>query len=260
MKVASPPFAEAGLTGHTGSRIDGDLMHEADLAFAPGASIASTSDTVRFCRGIVCLLAIGLAVATLPLAWLIVLAVGVASAWALAATVAYPNQSGAHAVPPAPDLSQESCEDYRAILVAIAELDRAVAKAPRLRASVASSLEHCRDAVAACGPMARQANLLQQYLDRRDPAELRRELERMCEARGDATVAAMDDNANALARQLATYDEIAGQRDLIRARLKLVRAPIESFTATIVKLRGLDERRLAPGDRLDIGQLDGRWR
>jgi hypothetical protein len=168
----------------------------------------------------------------------------------------YLDRPESHEIKPESVLSREIREAYRATLSAFAELDRVVAEAPRLRASVAPSIERCRAAVAFCGQMAQNANLLQQYLDRRDPVQLRSELARLREPRGDVTGVTLSHAAAARARQLARYDEIAGQRDLIRARLELVRVAIESFTATLVKLHGVDQQRRLHCGAPAILQLD----
>jgi hypothetical protein len=256
VNATSSPFAEVGLTGHTGSKTAGDVMHDTALIHTPGANLACTPDTVRPCLGIAALTVIGLAVVTMPLTWILVVAIAMASAWTLGMSLAYLDRRGHHEIDPESVLSQEIREAYRAILSAFAELDRAVAEAPQLRASVAPSLERCRTAVAFSGQMAQHASWLQLYLDRHDPVHLRAELERTRVPRGDATGVALSHTAAARARQLARYNEIAEQRDLIRARLELVRAAIESFTATVVKLCGEDRKRHLLGGSPVVAQLD----
>ncbi|HWO22211.1 MAG TPA: hypothetical protein VNO30_25805 [Kofleriaceae bacterium] len=199
---------------------------------------------------------IGLAISTMPLVWIVVVAIAMVSAWALGMVVAYIDRPQLQELQPEAVLSQEIRGAYRAILSAFADLAQLVEETPRLRASVAPALERCRAAVATCGQMARHADLLQRYLDRHDRTHICLELERLQERRGDAADAPRNLAAAARARQLATYDEIVGQRDLLRARLELVRVAIESFTATLVKLRGADRKQPALGDPAIIGQLD----
>jgi hypothetical protein len=121
--------------------------------------------------------------------------------------------------------------------------------------------------VTTCGRLARLAEPLQRYLDGHDPVHLQWELDRLRArteaARDDATIVALTRAAAARESQLATRDQIAGQRDRTLARLELVRASLESFTAMIVKLNGTGEEQLllageSMADHLDEigGELD----
>jgi hypothetical protein len=158
-------------------------------------------------------------------------------------------------------VSLEARDSYRAILTAYADIRRVLGDAASLRSSRAAVLERCDAAVRQCGRLALLSNPLQRYLDAHDRARTRDELERLrqrSEAAGDApTGDALGRAATARARQLETHDQIVGMRDRIQARLELARAALESFSATIVKLRVAgDEHLVLSGDSV-IDHLDG---
>jgi hypothetical protein len=152
-------------------------------------------------------------------------------------------------------------DTYRAILAACAEIRRVLGETAPLRASRAAVLEHCDAAVRQCSRLAVLTSPLQRYLDAHDRAQTRAELDRLrqrSEAAGDApTCDALGRAAAARARQLETHDQITGMRDRIQARLELVRAALESFAATIIKLRVAgDEQVILSGDSV-VDHLDG---
>ena len=231
-------------------------MHDAQLALfrLPGTALATGArpsvgrSLGLYGLGVACLATIGLFAAALPAIWIVILAVSATASFVLGLSAACVDRPTPRAIAPESIASHDLRETYRTVLFALAELDRAGADAPRLGASVDPVLERCRAAVITCGRMARLADPLQQYLDAHDPAYLRWELDRLrartAATRDEATVAALTHAAEARARQLATYTQIAGQRDRIHARLELVRATLESFTATIVKLQGAGEEQL----------------
>ncbi len=138
---------------------------------------------------------------------------------------------------------------YGEILLALVDVRRALEGSTRLRGSVAPVLARCRAAVALCGRLARLANPLQRHLDTHDPALLRSDLERLrahAEAATDEqAAAAWRQAAAARARQLATHEQMRAMIDRILARLAMVRAALESFAATIVRLQVVDEEQLA---------------
>jgi hypothetical protein len=158
-------------------------------------------------------------------------------------------------------VGMETRDTYRAILTAYTEIRRVLGDAASLRSSRAAVLERCDAAVRQCGRLAALSNPLQRYLDTHDRAKTRADLERLrqrSEAAGDApTGDALGRAATARARQLETHDQIAAMRDRIQARLELARAALESFSATIVKLRVAgDEHLVLSGDSV-IDHLDG---
>jgi hypothetical protein len=155
----------------------------------------------------------------------------------------------------------ETRDTYRAILTAYTDIRHVLGDAASLRSSRAAVLQRCDAAVQHCGRLALLSNPLQRYLDAHDRARTRADLERLrqrSEAADDAlTGEALGQAATARARQLETHDQIAGMRDRIQARLELARATLESFAATIVKLRVAgDEHLVLSGDAV-IDHLDG---
>jgi hypothetical protein len=155
----------------------------------------------------------------------------------------------------------ETRDTYRAILAAYADIRRVLADAGALRSSRSAVLGRCDAAVRQCGRLAVLSNPLQRYLDAHDRTRTRTELERLQQkseaARDPAAGEALGRAAAARARQLETHDQIAAMRDRIQARLELVRAALESFAATMVKLRVAgDEQALLSGATL-VEHLDG---
>jgi hypothetical protein len=163
----------------------------------------------------------------------------------------------------APDaiLAFETRETYRAILTAHGDIRRALGETASLRGARAAVLQRCDAAVQQCGRLALLSNPLQRYLDGHDRTQTRSDLERLrqrSEAASDApTGDALGRAAAARARQLDTHDQIFGMRDRIQARLELARAALESFSATVVKLRVAgDEHLILSGDSV-TDHLDG---
>lgn len=158
-------------------------------------------------------------------------------------------------------MAMETRDTYRAILTVYTDIQRVLDDAGSLRSSRTAVLQRCDAAVRHCGRLARLSNPLQRYLDTHDRAQTRADLERLrqrSETVGDApTGDALRRAATARARQLETHDQIVGMRDRIQARLELARAALESFSATIVKLRVAgDEHLVLSGDSV-IDHLDG---
>jgi hypothetical protein len=122
-------------------------------------------------------------------------------------------------------------------------------------------LTRCDAAVRQCGRLATLGNPLQRYLEVHDRAQTCADLERLrrqCAAAGDPpTGDALGRAASARARQLETHDQIVALRDRLQARLELVRAALESFAATLVRLRVAgEEQRILSGDAV-TDHLDG---
>ncbi|HMG53023.1 MAG TPA: hypothetical protein VK601_06070 [Kofleriaceae bacterium] len=139
-------------------------------------------------------------------------------------------------------------DTYRAILSAYGEIRCALGDAPLLLSSSSSVVDRCDAAVRQSGRLAVLGNPLQRYLDGHDRTQARVDLDRLLARRDSAsdesTATALRRAVTARARQLETYDQILGMRDRIQARLELVRAALESFLATIVKLRVSGEEQL----------------
>jgi hypothetical protein len=202
--------------------------------------------------GATALLAMGFLTAGLPLISMCMLAVAAVSSLAIggAVTAAADPRDDAQTrwVPHEAIVASEAHAGYCAVLLGFADLERALADAPRLRKSLASVIERCRAAVALSGRIALLANPLQRYLDTHETVAIQMALDRLRAraevASDDATVAALGHAACARMRQLVVLEQIAAQRDRICARLALVHAALEAFAATIVKLQSLDDEQI----------------
>jgi hypothetical protein len=205
-------------------------------------------------------LAIGSFLVGMPLLSLCVLATSSIAA-VVAGSTSRLRGAGRQAIAPDAIISHEAREAYRGVLIAFAEIERVLVTSTRLRSSVAPVLERGRAAVLLCGRTAVLANPLQQYLDRHDPVRMRAELERLrsrAEAATDDQEASSWSHATAArARQLSTYEEMRTMRDRIVARIELVRATLESFAATIVRLQAVDEEQLLHAGESMAEHLDG---
>lgn len=158
-------------------------------------------------------------------------------------------------------VSIELRETYRLIVVAQAEVERAVADAPRLRSVVEPVLERCTSAVQICERLALLANPLQRYLDAHDVGAIRDELERLrlrTEAATDEQVAsALGHAIAARTNQLAAHEQISTMRERIHARLELCRAALASFAASLVRLQVADEEQIVLAAGTVTEHLDG---
>lgn len=228
------------------------------LAPHPPTSVSLTAPTSPRPRyalygfGATALLAMGFLTAGLPLISMCMLAVAAVSSLALGSPAGAANDSRDDAqgrwVAHENIVANEAHAGYCAILLGFADVERALADAPRLRSPLASVIERCRAAVALSGRIALLANPLQRYLDTHDAGAIQLALERLRTraetTSDDVTVAALSHAAAARARQLAIVEQIAAQRDRISARLALIHAALETFAATIVKLQSLDEEQI----------------
>jgi hypothetical protein len=163
----------------------------------------------------------------------------------------------------APDaiLALETRETYRAILTAYGDIRRVLGESASLRGARAAVLQRCDAAVRQCGRLALLSNPLQRYLDGHDRTQTRCDVDRLrqrSEAASDASTGdALGRAAAARVRQLETHDQIIAMRDRIQARLELARAALESFSATVIKLRVAgDEHAILSGDSV-MDHLDG---
>jgi hypothetical protein len=197
--------------------------------------------------GLAGVIAIGALLAGLPLLSMCVLATGGIAA-AVMGSLSRLCSTGAEAVLPDEIASHEAREVYRSVLLAFADLGRALDASTRLRSSATPVLERSRAAVQLCGRMARLADPLQRHLDAHDPAVLHAELDRLrarAEAASDDRAAlAFGHAAAARARQLAVHEQMRAMRDRILGRLELVRAALASYTAMIVRLQVVEEEQL----------------
>jgi hypothetical protein len=150
--------------------------------------------------------------------------------------------------PPELVVALETRDTYRAILSAYGDIRRVLGDAAPILSSQSAVLGRCDAAVRQCGRLAVLSNPLQRYLDAHDRTQTRVDLDRLrvrSESTSDApTAEALNRAASARARQLETHDQIVAMRDRIQARLELVRAALESFVATIVKLRVAGEEQM----------------
>lgn len=250
----------------------GDAMYDPRLALVPmptNAMHASTpeesSSAVACGLGLTSVLAIGLFLGGLPLVAMGIIAVAGTSMLVLETAVtarrARQGMSAALTIPPELIVSLEIRATYRAMVQAYTDLQHALSEAPRLRSSARSVLERCRAAVELCSRVAVLANHLQSYLDTHDPAQARSELERL-RARTEITnddqaIAVLGQAAAARARQLTTHEQLEAMRDRIHARIELVRAALESFSASVVRLHVAGEEQMILVGESVADHLDG---
>jgi hypothetical protein len=158
-------------------------------------------------------------------------------------------------------MALDTRDTYRAILTAYGDIRRALCDAPVMRDLQHAVLPRCEAAVRQCGRLAMLSNPLQRYLDAHDRKHTANELDRLRERReaasDDSTVEVLGRAATARTRQLETHDQIVKMRERIQARLELVRAALESFSATIVRLRVAGEEQMLVSGESMIDQLDG---
>lgn len=184
--------------------------------------------------------------------------VAASSASTIALLRASPNPSRGRLLPEA-IVSLEARQTYRAILDALAKIERIVDALPSPAGT--RVIERCRTAVDVCARAAYLGNPVQRYLDSHDAHDLRGEIERLrtrTEQTADArTISDLSRATAARARQLATYDEMCAMRDRIQARLELVHASLESFAAQLIKLDAVEQEELAFADQTVTDRIDG---
>jgi DNA-directed RNA polymerase subunit K/omega len=233
-------------------------------AAMPPARIDPTPSAAVMCGfGLTSVLSIALFLAGMPLLSMCILAISGMSTIVLeSALTARQRRDEDVAAARAPEVivGVETRDTYRAILAAHGEIRRSFAEAARLHASLSAMLSRCDAVVKQASRLAMLTNPLQRYLDTHDRARTEAELARVqsrSEASPDAeAVDALVRAAAARARQLETHDQIAGMRDRIQARLELVRAALESFSATVIKLRIAGEEQMIVSGESAIEQLD----
>ena len=207
------------------------------------------------------LLAMGFLTAGLPVISMFVLAIAGVSSFVFGSATELANRARSHQVAPDEIAASDTRALYTAIVLALAEIERALRDAPRLSASVAPMIERCRAAVALSGQVALLANPIQHYLELHDrglvEAALASLRARAVASHDDVAVAALHHAAATRERQLAILDQIAAKRDRISARLELVHAALDAFGGTIVKLHTLEEEQLVLAGEPIAEQLDG---
>lgn len=228
---------------------------------------ASATDAAVMCGfAFASMLSVVLFLAGLPLLSMGLLAFTGVSTIAIESAMTAHRKQGADAPPgvlelPESILAHEVRETYRAILAAYAEIAQALREAPELGGARAAVLQRCAAAVRQCGRMAVLSNPLQRYLDGHDRQLTQAERDRLQlrseAARDPSTCEALGRAARARCRQLETFDEIVGMRERICARLELVRAALESFSATIVRLRVAGEEQMLLSGESVLDHLDG---
>jgi len=215
--------------------------------------------------GLTSVLSIALFLAGMPLLSMCVLAVSGMSTIVLESviTARHRRQDDADRTARAPDviLALETRDTYRAILGAQAEIQRSLTEAVSLHGSLSVIVQRCDAAVQQCGRMALLTNPLQRYLEvhdrERTQADLERLLRKGAAARDVQTVEALGRAAAARTRQLETHDQITSLRDRIQARLELVRAALESFSATVIKLQVAGAEQMILSGETVMDHLEG---
>jgi len=233
----------------------------AHLVIQPG-----TRQSLALCSSAAAsVLAMGLFVAGLPVISMCMLAISGVSTFMIGSAIAVGGAARdklrPRCVTPGDISSYEARATYRAILLGLDEVERALGDAPRLGTSMAPVIERCRDAVELSGRIALLANPLQRYLDGHDPMFIRAELDRLQSrvesTSDDAALGAFKQAAAARQRQLVIVGQIIAKRDQVCARLELVHAALDAFAATIVKLRTLDEEQIVLAGDSVSDHLDG---
>jgi len=234
-------------------------------AIAGGRCEPGSADAAVMCGfAFTSMLSVVLFLAGMPLLSMAVLAVTGVSTIVLESAMSARRKRfgpGAHLEVPEAIAASDARDTYRAILSAYGEIRSALGAAPALLASQSSVVERCAAAVRQCGRLAVLGNPLQRYLDGHDRTQARVDLDRLRARRDstsdESTAEALRRAVTARTRQLETHDQILGMRDRIQARLELVRAALESFLATIVKLRvSGDEQLILTGESV-MEDLDG---
>lgn len=207
-------------------------------------------------------LAVALLLAGMPLVSMCVFAASCVSSLVIdSVTTASARNSGRCLVDPDDIVSAEVRSTYQGIVRGLADVERALAAAPRLHKSMTTAIQRARAAVGLSGQIAILANPLQRYLDSHHEAFIRSEHDRLRErtetASDDTAIGAWGHAAAARARQLEIHKQMVAQRDRICARLELVRAALETFSAMIVRLHALNEEQIVLAGESVAEQLEG---
>lgn len=230
-------------------------MHD-PLAMIPVPATSSPL-VMQYCTGpsmapgflVSTMIAIALFLGGSPILSMCVLTASALSSFVVGPLLASHSRGKSRPVRPEAIASIELRTTYRSILLELAEIECSLAEAPRLKPLMATALEQARGAVASSGQLAVLGNPLQRYFDKHDQrlvgAELQRLRERIDTTTDEAALAVWGQAAAARTRQLAIHDEMMAQRDRLHARLELVRAGLETFSATIAKLHALDDEQIA---------------
>jgi hypothetical protein len=211
--------------------------------------------------GATVLLAMGFLTAGLPVISMCMLALAGVSSFVFGSATELAGEARDRQVVPEDIAASDVRAQYQAILLGLAEVERALGDAPRLRTSLAPVVERCRTAVKLAGRLALLANPIQHYLDDHDAGFVRAAVDRLharaAATRDDVALGALHQAAATRARQLATLDQIAARRDRICARLELVHAALEAFAVTILKLHTLEEEQIVLAGESVTEHLDG---
>jgi hypothetical protein len=207
------------------------------------------------------LLAMALFLGGAPLLSMCILAASTLSSFAIGSVLVAAVSDKPRRVAPEDIASSELRAAYRSILLRLAEVERALAEAPRLETLMATALERARAAVTLSGQIALLANPLHRYLENHNESFVRSELQRLGErsraTTDEAAVTTWSRAAATWARQLSLHGQIAAQHDRIHARLELVNAGIATFSATIAKLHAADEEQVMLAGDAVTDPLDG---
>ena len=247
-------------------------MYDPQLALVPMSTNAiyatspiQSSSLTSCSLGVAGVLSIALFLVGLPLVAMGIIAIaGMSTLVAETTGAARRERLAGHAeltIPPEGIVPLEVRDSYRATLHAYADLQHVLSEAPQLQSSAQPMLDRCHAAVELCGRMAVFANPLHRYLETHDPAQARAELDRLrarIETTTDAqAIGALGNATAARMRQLAVHDQITALRDRIHARLELVRATLESFSASVVKLHVEGEEQMILAGESVMDHLDG---
>lgn len=273
MQSVAAPFPasmDSGAIVHAGLRKSPSLRRRIYQGVRSAALAASQ-------RPIVAPLALSLTISVvialfeLPLLGLICLCAGVGlyalRILAVALSPAYALRVYGPPGPPlAPDVLPHEVEplelraSYEKILRTHEDLRQLLRDSGRIREGLKQLYASCTELVDVAGRIARLGNSLDAYLEACKPIELTHCAEQL-EARAKQ---ALDPEARrtyqgaamARRRQLATYAQLQGLYDRIRARLEVVIASLDSVQALVVKLQALELDHVALNDDCVAEQLE----
>lgn len=206
------------------------------------------------------LLAMALFLAGAPLLSMCVLTASALSSFMVGSVLSVAGDKSRVPIYPEEIASSELRASYRSILIELTQIEQTLEESPRLAPLMGPAIGRARDAVELSGQIALLANPLQRYLDKHSHSFVRSELQRLRErteaASDEAATTVWNQAVVARTRQLAIHDQMAAQQDRIAARLELVRAGLETFSATIARLHSADEEQVVLAGASVTEQLD----
>jgi hypothetical protein len=134
---------------------------------------------------------------------------------------------------------------YKAVLDNHAEVRETVqVGGEMLRESLRETLDRCGELVREAGRVAQRGNALHAYLRREDPRTIAAEADRLerqaRDTRDDKAALSFQKAAAAKRQQHATYEQIEGLYDRIKAQLAVIETSLDGVQAKVIKLNATD--------------------